>query len=1095
MPSLSKELRRLLEKAIAGKDGARQIAEDGAEQSLRRLAVDRQEPHSSLSPDEKAFRNQLRAHGRQLGDKRDVQRGTQTINHLKQAVAYEHWHRLLFARFLAENDLLMHPEHRVALTLGEVKEVALGKGCDWIELAAEYAQRMLLREVFRSDDPALRVPLPPEKRRDLEAKLNSLPKEIFLADDSLGWVYQFWQKDVKDEVNRSEVKIGADELSPVTQLFTEDYMVLFLLENSLGAWWTARRGAPDLSGYKWTYLRFSEDGTPAAGLYKGWPNTSRELRVLDPCMGSGHFLTFALPILVRMRQAEEGLELSDAITAVLRDNLFGVELDLRCSQIAAFNLALTAWKLAGHHFDLPPLNLACSGLTISAKEEDWVKLVGEDKRNQALMRSLYSLFLSAPTLGSLIDPLQPGQPMVQAEIAQLIPLINKALEAEERIAETHELVIAAKGLLESAKILGSRFSLVVTNVPYLGRGRQSEELHRFSNTYYKDAADDLAQVFFDRCLRLLNAGSSVALIAPQKWTYASRYKHYRRRMLRESRLGFVAIFGPGAFRTITGEVVDPGAFIATAGSPGNSNDFSWIDVTSAKGADDKAELLRAQTPQRLSQASMFENRDCLVRPPFASSVPLLGKFAFSVSGLKSGDSERYNRCFWELPSLDADWEVLQNAAENDGQFEGLTSVIFWEQGKGELAKLAERMKGMNHVVQNWRRGQAAWGHRGVAISATGRLRASGYLGDRFDSAVTVIVPNDPDHLEALWQFCASDEFSKCIKHIDNKLSVTTATLVNVPFDVDHWRQMKGAGGLLAKPFSPNPRQWIFDGFPKGSDYPLQVAVARLVGYEWPRQTGLSFPDCPPLGPDGLNEFVAIDGIVCLAPVAGQEGADNRLRCLLQAAFGAQYNAAELLARKKSANFEAWLRDEFFEEHCQLFHDRPIVWHIWDGLKEGFHALVNYHKLDRRTLEKLIYSYLGDWLTRQRLDVTKGVEGADRRLAAAEHLQGELRKILEGAIPYDIFARWKSIKAQPIGWDPDLNDGVRINIRPWISEAKLYRATKSGILRVNPNIHYRKDGGKEPDRDPGEFPWFAESSDRANDNHLSLDDKRRARGLL
>ena len=99
MPSLSRELRRLLERTIAGIDGARQIAEDGAEQSLKRLAVDRHEPHTSLTPEERMLRNQLRAYGRQLGDKRDLQRGTQTINHLKQAVAYEHWHRLLFARF------------------------------------------------------------------------------------------------------------------------------------------------------------------------------------------------------------------------------------------------------------------------------------------------------------------------------------------------------------------------------------------------------------------------------------------------------------------------------------------------------------------------------------------------------------------------------------------------------------------------------------------------------------------------------------------------------------------------------------------------------------------------------------------------------------------------------------------------------------------------------------------------------------------------------------------------------------------------------------------------------------------------------------
>ena len=100
-------------------------------------------------------------------------------------------------------------------------------------------------------------------------------------------------------------------------------------------------------GYTWTYLRLNEDGSPSAGKFDGWPKTAKELKVLDPCMGSGHFLTFALPILARMRAAEEGLPLSDAIASVLDDNLFGLEIDPRCSQIGAFNLALTAWKLAG----------------------------------------------------------------------------------------------------------------------------------------------------------------------------------------------------------------------------------------------------------------------------------------------------------------------------------------------------------------------------------------------------------------------------------------------------------------------------------------------------------------------------------------------------------------------------------------------------------------------------------------------------------------------------------------------------------------------------------------------------------------------------
>jgi hypothetical protein len=244
----------------------------------------------------------------------------------------------------------------------------------------------------------------------------------------------------------------------------------------------------------------------------------------------------------------------------------------------------------------------------------------------------------------------------------------------------------------------------------------------------------------------------------------------------------------------------------------------------------------------------------------------------------------------------------------------------------------------------------------------------------------------------------------------------------------------------------------------------------------------------------LESFADADGIVCLVPIAGEENAGVRLRALLQSAYGGSYNLARLLVGKKSTSLEGWLRDEFLEEHCQIFHQRPFVWQVWDGLKDGFHALVNCHKLDRKNLEKLIYSYLGDWLTRQRQDVAQGVEGADTRLAAAEHLQGELKKILEGKPPYDIFVRWKPLGEQPIGWDPDLNGGVRVNIRPWITAAKVYRAAKPGILRVSPNISYPKDRGKEVARDPKEFPWFKGSTDRINDYHLSLEEKRRARGL-
>lgn len=233
MSSLTRTLRKELESAVKK---ARRVAEAGARQAIEQLAVHHHEPWGTLTPDHRKLRNRLRAHGRQLGDRLDEGKGTQTISRLTTECAYEHWHRLLFARFLAENELLVEPESGIALSLDECRELARERGIDWLMLASEFAQRMLPR-IFRTEDPVLELTLPPEKRQELEVLLEALPHEVFVADDSLGWVYQFWQADQKDRVNKSEKKIGADELPAVTQLFTEDYMVLFLLHNTLGAWW------------------------------------------------------------------------------------------------------------------------------------------------------------------------------------------------------------------------------------------------------------------------------------------------------------------------------------------------------------------------------------------------------------------------------------------------------------------------------------------------------------------------------------------------------------------------------------------------------------------------------------------------------------------------------------------------------------------------------------------------------------------------------------------------------------------------------------------------------------------------------------------
>jgi len=278
-------------------------------------------------------------------------------------------------------------------------------------------------------------------------------------------------------------------------------------------------------------------------------------------------------------------------------------------------------------------------------------------------------------------------------------------------------------------------------------------------------------------------------------------------------------------------------------------------------------------------------------------------------------------------------------------------------------------------------------------------------------------------------------------------------------------------------------QWLFSGHPRKSSQPLQAAVARLLGYRWPRQLGSSLTDCPSLDADGLEGFSDKDGIICLIALKGEAAGEQRLNSLLADVFGTDWSASVLSGLLSKVGFVGktlgdWLRDGFFQQHCELFHQRPFIWHVWDGRHDGFHALVNYHRLaapngdGRRTLEKLIYSYLGDWIDRQRADQIAGVEGADARLVHAEHLRAELINILEGEPPYDIFVRWKPLSQQPLGWDPDINDGVRINIRPFMMARPLNsRSANACILRTTPKIKWDKDRGKEPTSDKADYPWF------------------------
>lgn len=1140
--ALDKTLRTQLESTVLA---AREVVETACREEIERLGVADATVPAFLNDAQRKLRNRLRAHARQLGDPLH-DNGKQETAHLLAEMAYEQWHRMLFARFLEQNNLLMYDAY-TPVTLDECAEL-LEEETDcasaW-ELAGRLAAKML-PQVFRVDSPVLAVRLPINHQRALEGLIMALSPAVFEAQDSLGWCYQFWQSKRKEEVNKSGVPIGADELSPVTQLFTEPYMVSFLLDNALGAWWAKRRLTDDhlrhasdeqelreraaIPGVPLTYLRFvkvtdtqGERWQPAGGWYDAWPEDICELKTLDPCCGSGHFLVALFLMLVPMRMLLEGCDANTAIERVITQNLHGLELDGRCIEIAAFALALEAWRFpnAGGYRPLPALQLACSGQDVLAASNEWQQLAKQNPELEPALAWLMRQFSDAPVLGSLIDIKRahyegkgdgapaPWQQLIDAQV-------QNAGESDD---DSLDVSVAAQGLALAAKILAQKYDLVATNVPYLARGRQSDLLREFCDDYYPYAKTDLATTFFSRIIKLLSKDGVSTLVIPQNWIYQPRYRKFRENISNVCSFLSTARLGTGAFEGINGEVVTVMLLSVKNAKPSSDATFYDINVMHIDTAQAKSLEIHKVTVDKIKQHIDY---DVVSKGIFIDNEQRhakLSTYAEFSNGVQTGDYPRFGRFYWEVDCYNENWLLQQTTLESTADYGGCSKVIYWESGNGQLIEFVREKLGGNTGA--WIRGENVWGRSGVQISAMGALQASLYSGSSFDDNSVVLTVKNDDSMPALWCYCKSKSFFDDVRKITQSLKVRGA-LLDVTFDLSKWvgiSRTEYPNGL-PKPYTNVPEQWLFHGHPCASviwdeeskwtkegpvrfdESVLQVAVARLLGYQWPAE----LDEAMELADEQrelvhqaakLNLYADEDGIVCLPAVRGEAPAHTRLEKLLVAAYEDDWKSGaldKLLTAVGSKSLELWLRDKFFEQHCKLFQHRPFIWHIWDGLKDGFSALVNYHKLDRSGLERLIYTYLGDWIRIQEQGVKEARDGAEERLTAAKNLQQRLEAILAGEKGLDIFVRWKPLAEQPIGWEPDLNDGVRLNIRPFLKAADVGKKG-AGILRFKPNITWKTDKGN----DVASAPWYTlglqygeKEGARINDHHLSLAEKKHAR---
>lgn len=847
MTSLSTPLRRQLEKAI---QQARSLAEAGARHALEALAVQEPDPYPHMNEGQRGLRRQLRAQARQLGDGESRQKlGTYEIKHLAEKLAYDQWHRVLFARYLLENHLLISSEHGVAVALDDCEELAPALGLkDAWAVAARFAAQEL-PEIFRADDPAGAVELAVNDRQPLIALVTGLPVEVFTASDSLGWCYQYWQAEEKKRVNAAGNKIGADELPAVTQLFTEQYMVAFLLENALGGWW--HRCHPRMKlPVEMPYLRFAPsplagegrgEGEPAAGTFPAWSDTLAQFKLLDPCAGSGHFLVSAFHYLVPMRRATEKLSVRDAIDRVLADNLHGLELDARCVEIAAFALVLAAWRYPNEkgnaigYRPLPRLNIACVGVAPRSKKADWLKLAGDDERLEGGMAALYALFQKAPELGSLIDPMAATRgDLLDAHWQELETRLDQAL-AQKGDDQDIEARVAAQGMVHASRILTCKYHLVITNPPYLGSGQHGPVLKDFCEEHYKAAKGDLANVFLERSLKLCSPGGVMSFVMPQNWLFLKSYQKQREHLLKYSTWNLLARLGEHGFDSTDAAGAFTILLILTHAKPSEVQMLHGLDASAPKTPEEKAAILAENEVVAVRQKGLLGNPDSRITLEELSNLPLLETLSFAHKGITTNDDPQFIQSYWEQGVFGLGWELYQSTVEQHQSYGGREAIILYEGGRGRLRRLAA---GQDRDRRRDLQGVNAWGRKGIAVSLMRQLPATLYTGQKFDTNVSALVPENEENLIAVWAYCQSDEFLRAVRQIDQKVNVTNATLVKVPFDLAHWQKVAAERypNGLPKPYSDDPTQWIFHGHPKPATDPLQVAVARQLGYRWPAES-------------------------------------------------------------------------------------------------------------------------------------------------------------------------------------------------------------------------------------------------------------------
>jgi type II restriction/modification system DNA methylase subunit YeeA len=367
----------------------------------------------------------------------------------------------------------------------------------------------------------------------------------------IGWLYQFYISEKKDEVFdglKKNKKITPENIPAATQLFTPHWIVRYLVENSLGRLWLLNRPGSKLVEQMDYYIKPEQAETDFLRISK-----PEEIKICDPACGSGHMLTYAFDLLYAIYE-EEGYEPAEIPEKILTHNLYGIEIDERAGELAAFALTMKARAKQRRFFNkgVKPNICVLENVHFDGNElKDYMDFVGRDLFTAPLQTTLRQ-FEEADNFGSLI------RPDVTDVDGMLRTLESKNVSGQLFISMTHQKVLQA---LRQADYLSPKYHVVIANPPYMGAPGMNGRLGAWAKDNYTTSKADLFAMFIDRCANLALDNGSFAMITMQSWMFLSSFEALRETIINRDTIRTMAHLGARAFDSIGGAVVQTTAFV------------------------------------------------------------------------------------------------------------------------------------------------------------------------------------------------------------------------------------------------------------------------------------------------------------------------------------------------------------------------------------------------------------------------------------------------------------------------------------------------------------------------------------------------------